>query len=683
MSSVAHVQTNRTPELVARAADEAGRLALKGTPDASGEAIRELRDEIARLEAAGHRDRARALAVSFQSATAAVVDGIAANVMSGGPKYSKAASSVKGVDNQERSQAIEASRNLGNALRDLDAAFASVARPSFGPADPRHTIVDESGVIRPAAYDTTKEAGPVWQRWMREAMSFGEVRRKFKQYKARVNEIVNAIPDSELAWSLTRFDALATQEGILRDNNAPLVNQWHDGHLTFQAKPGDFKDSTLSREALTYLFKQAMDREEPAERYGWAAARALHDRFHRVAHFMGSTLGERVLKVALKGTPGNVQMGSIWIQEEARHGDIMESCYNAIRLPHEPQLQQQGINSVMRPMTDKGAKSMMLARAFAELGAATGYLTLKGNAVPGSNADKALQGIFLDEVYHYVLMRAANIVGYQLENRWAHIVSMLLDSISYNNQEATDAAVYRLPEFLLIMEVAYAFNAIDKRVDKFMKTLTKEQMKAGVGPVHPKQDDLDAAFKEGSHARTIPYVMEQNPDLSYEDVLLLEKRFPGDYKLENRAIRQSDIDTMLGEYRTKRLSNPKYWMAKKGFEDVGDDTLVRKLEDGDGTITLRFKGPDQPPDVTVEADHFVSFTGNIGDMTMREIGALIDATGTKQFAAALRELEKTDYERTDRKRFYEHIVKHLGPNKKYQAKPLTIIEDVTGMPKTL
>jgi hypothetical protein len=211
-------------------------------------------------------------------------------------------------------------------------------------------------------------------------------------------------------------------------------------------------------------------------------------------------------------------------------------------LPNEPELKQQGINSVMRPMTDKGAKSMMLARAFAELGAATGYLTLKGNAVADSNADKALQGIFLDEVYHYVLMRAANAVGYKLENRWAHIINMAIDSMSYSNQEAADAAVYRLPEFLLLMEVAYAFNAIDKRVDKFLKTLTKEQMKEAVGPVYPKQDQLDAAFKDGEHARTIPYTMEQNPDLSYEDVLLLEKRFPGDYKVENRSIRQSDIE---------------------------------------------------------------------------------------------------------------------------------------------
>ena len=664
MNSVAQSTSVTTKDLVARAAAEAAAVAQSGGKPSAGGAIGALRAEVARLQSAGKGHEAHALSESFQSATAAALDKLAGDVMAGNVKITQGPSSGK---------------------RDLTAGGApagrtAMLRPTFGPADTRHTIVDEEGIVRPTAYDTTKEVAPLWQRWMREAMSIGEVRRKFKQYKARVNEIVNAIPDKELIWSLSRFDALATQEGILRDNNAPLVNQWHDGHLTFQAKPEDFKDSTLSREALAYLFKQAMDREEPAERYGWAAARALHDRFHRVAHFMGSTLGERVLKVALKGTPGNVQMGSIWIQEEARHGDIMESCYNAIRLPNEPELKQQGINSVMRPMTDAGAKSMMLSRAFAELGAATGYLTLKANAVPDSNADKALKGIFLDEVYHYVLMRAANIVGYGLENRFAHIVSMLLDSVSYNNQEAKDAAVYRLPEFLLIIEVAYAFMAIDKRVDKFLKTLTKDQMKAGVGPVHPKQDDLNAAFKDGSHARTIPYVMEQNPDLSYEDVLLLEKRFPGDYKLENRAIRQSDIDTMLREYRSERLSNPKYWMAKKGFEDGGNGTLVRKLEDGDGTITLTFKGRGAPPDVRVQADHFVAWQGNIGDMTMREIGALIDATGAKQFNAALKELEKTDFERTNPAKFYEYIVKHLGPNPKYQAKPLTIIEDVTGLP---
>ncbi|MEZ0311096.1 MAG: hypothetical protein ACAI38_04950 [Myxococcota bacterium] len=666
MNSIAQTSTAKTSDLVTRAVAEAVVIAQSGKPNAGGEAIRALDAEVARLQSAGQGREARALTASFKSATAVAVDKLAGDIMSGKTKV------TQGPD---------------TAKRDLSAGGApagrtAMLRPVFpAVADTRHTVTDEHGVTRVAAYDTTKETAPLALRWMREAMQIGEVRRKFKQYKKRVNEIVNAIPDKELAWSLTRFDALATQEGILRDNNAPLVNQWHDGHLTFQAKPTDFKDSTLSREALTYLFKQAMDREEPAERYGWAAARALHDRFHRVAHFMGSTLGERVLKVALKGTPGNVQMGSIWIQEEARHGDIMESCYNAIRLPNEPELKQQGINSVMRPMTDKGAKSMMLARAFAELGAATGYLTLKGNAVPDSNADKALQGIFLDEVYHYVLMRAANVVGYELNNRWMHVVSMLIDSFSSTNQEAADAAVHRLPEFLLIMEVAYAFNAIDKRVDKFLKTLTRQQLEAGVGPVHPKQDDLNAAFADGSHARTIPFVMEQNPDLSHEDVLMLEKRFPGDYKLENRVIRQSDIDMMLGEYRSQRLSNPKYWMAKKGFQDVGNGTLVRRLEEGDGSITLRFKGRGETPDVRVESEHFVSFEGNIGTMTMREIGALIDATGSKQFNAALKELEKTDYERTNPPKFYEEIVRKLGPSAKYQAKPLTIIEDVTGLPK--
>lgn len=666
MSSIAQTPAAKSNDLVTRAAAEAATIAQSGSPNPGGPAIDALRAEVARLQKAGKAHEAGVLTTSFQSATAAAVDKLASDILSGG---------------------VKATQGPSGGKRDLSAGGApagrtAMLRPTFGAADPRHTVVDDSGTVRPTAYDATKPSDPLLKRWLREAMSAGEVRRKFKQYKKRVNEIVDAIPDKELIWSLSRFDALATQEGILRNNNGPLVNQWKDGHLTFQATPADFKDSTISREALMYLFKQAMDREEPAERYGWAAARALHDRFHRVAHFMGSTLGERVLKVALKGTPGNIQMGSIWIQEEARHGDIMEACYNAVRLPNEPELKQQGINSVMRPMTDAGAKSMMLARAFAELGAATGYLTLKANAVPGSNADKALQGIFLDEVYHYVLMRAANIVGYGLENRFAHILSMLIDSFSSRNQEAADAAVHRIPEFLTLMEAAYAFMAIDKRVDKFLKTLTKEQMQQGVGPVHPRQDQLNAAFADGSHARTVPYVMEQNPDLSYEDVLLLEKRFPGDYKLEKRAIRQSDIDTMLREYRSERLSNPKYWMAKKGFEEAGNGTLVRKLEDGDGMITLRFKGRGEAPDVRVESNHFVTFEGDIGEMTMREIGALIDATGAKAFTQALKELEKTDFERTNPAKFYELIVKNLGPSEKYQAKPLTIIEDVTAQPKT-
>ncbi len=675
--------------LVSQAGRETAELASRGVskklhelPDASlPPALREVRRRITSLEAAGKRREANQLGEAYLRATQAALEALQklpAKKLTGNVAPSAASRpnlAEGGAAPGRTALQIEVPKNGSRG------AVANSDIP--GGVGPSYTIPGEAGAARPLAYDPSIPEPSLWKTALRELVSIPETRQKFKQFKKRVREIMAGITDQDLLWSLGRFDKLASQEGILRKNNHELVNQWPDGQLTFAAKPEDFEGATLSRQSLLYLFKQAMDREEPAERYGWAAAYALHNHFPRVSHFMGSTLGERVLKAALKGEPGSMQMGAVWIQEEGRHGDEMEAAYNAVRLPNEPVMKQQGINSVMRPMSAKGARSMMMGRAFAELGAGTAYLVLKANAKGGSNADRALTGIFQDEVYHYVLMKAVNTTAYGLENRFRHLLALFIDSARTTNQEAVDRAVYRRPEMLALVQLAYAMNAIDKRVSRFLKTIPKEELRAAVGPAYATDAALEAAVERGEHVRTRPYRMEQNPDLSFDDVRKLEQRFPGDYSLEQRSIRESEIQAILDEYRRERLTNPGYWKGKKGFvESEGADgsrLLARTLEDGESKLTLSFARPGESPRLRVESGHFVGLDASVAELTLRQIGAVMDAQSAEGLAVALGELRATDPEQQgNRRALYEAVVQKLGPSKAYQAKPLTLINDITG-----
>ena len=56
----------------------------------------------------------------------------------------------------------------------------------------------------------------------------------------------------------------------------------------------------------------------------------------------------------------------------------------------------------------------------------------------------------------------------------AVLAAMLIDSAATSNEEAVDRAVYRRPEMLLLLELGYALNAIDKRVSKFLKKLASK-----------------------------------------------------------------------------------------------------------------------------------------------------------------------------------------------------------------
>ncbi len=520
-------------------------------------------------------------------------------------------------------------------------------------------------------------------------------RQAFKAYKKRVNEIIAKVTDEDLMWSFKRLPALKLQEGILRKDGSPFVNQWPDGPLAAKCQSSDFDDATVSRESLLFMLKKAMDTELPAISYSFASAAPLHDYFHNIAHFMGSTLSERVIASALDGGAGGRALEAIWMKEEERHGHVLDAVYTAIRQDDEPVLHAQMAFPIVREVSAKGAKEMMYRRQFAEFAAGSAYLFLKANAKPDSNTDKALDGIFRDEIYHMVLMQAGCKAAYN-PSRLRNVIMMAHNAANAKDQTAVDEVQYKTPEPLMYLEFGYAFMAMEKRVNKFMKRFSLEELRQAVGVVYPTEKALAKAVEKGEHARTRHYTLEQNPDLSVAEVSHLAKRFPETFDLSRRAIKESEVLAILDGYRQARLADPGYWQSRKRYAEVvsaeGKKDLVgtpvflakqdgaklvleRQLADG-ATLRLSFDAPRGQPKVTLDNGAFIAFEGDMADMSWREIGAVMGAESAAQLARDL-DGAANDLEKKDRKAWIAEVVKNLGPRAAYKKEPLQVVRDVT------
>ncbi len=544
----------------------------------------------------------------------------------------------------------------------------------------RYYSVGKGGKEVALAYNPFTErenAGITYIRALLSPKENRRIRAEFKRFKKRINDIMAQVTDKDLMWSFSRLDKVRLLEGISRHDGTPLVNLWPHGTKTSQVDPSDFDDSTIPREDLALLFKAAMDIELPASMYSFASAAPLHDYFHDIAHFMGSTLSERVTASALHGNGKKRHETAVWSQEEERHGHVLDAVYNGIKVEGEPVLHAQLSYPIVRDVTAKGAKQMMLRREFAEIVAGTAYLVLKGNAKPDSNADKALDGIFRDELYHSILMQAGVKAAYN-PSRFGNVVMILHNALLARGDTATDEVRYRVPEPLLVLETAYAFMAMEKRIHQFMKQFSIEDLRKAVGPVYATEEALQAAVDRGEHARTRHYEVEQNPDLSEAEVAALVKRFPDRFDLANRNIRESELVKILDLYKSNHLARPTYWLDRKDFKDVattdGARVLERKYTDG-SSLTLTFTKAGELPWVKMDTGVLLTFDRSMADMTFREIGALMASDSAQSFAKGCD--ESPDLERTDKRAWFTQLVLNLSSRKTYQAAPLTIVRDVT------
>lgn len=557
------------------------------------------------------------------------------------------------------------------------------AAPTLKPGTPRSTqgaleVTDKNGVRHPLGYNPEIPYKSLWRETWDWIVGFPSKAAGVRRYMNRTQELVNAINDEDLSWSLNRFDVLQNQEGILRLGNRELVNDWKrwSGMNLMKVMPDDFADASVSRISIRKIFKQAMDREEPTRAYQWTSAMNLHNYLPRVAHFMGVTFQERAIAVALRG---EAPVRSVWAAEEERHGNILERVYDFSREPGQPKLVEQGIAPTSPKAGRYSASSMMANRSLAEIGAGTGYLFLKGNARPGSPADRALEGIFRDEVYHYALMNAARKWGMGLRSRWAQLGHVLFHQLDNPLPTAVDAVIDERGGFspLTIFEIAYAFWQIDKRVSRYLETIPDSEGKRLVGMAYRGEAEVKAAVARGEHTWTEPFPVEVNPEMSGEDVRELIRRFPGRFDASRRVLRASQIRGILTRYRAS-LAEPSYWLRAKGYQVVSDPSadvlrLAREAGEGDKRVLFHLLFPKDgfPANYIVirvgPADRErIVFTSKLEDVSLRQFGAIFgaeDASALADFAALA-----TDYTATE-------IAGRLLKTPGYQKDPIPVIED--------
>lgn len=606
------------------------------------------------------------------------------------------------------------------------------AGPQRSTQAPIYQTID--GVQRPLSYNPALVRPPLWKETLVYAAHPIKRVKQVVQYVRRVNQYMAELTDADLGWSMKRFPEFEKQEGILRHSNRALVNdwkQWSGGSLP-KVSPADYNDALMSRVSIRKIFKQAMDREEPTLSYQATSAHELHDFMHNVAHFMGITMQERVISIALTGNP---PQESVWAAEEKRHGNIMERVYNFSRPQGWPELNEQGIAPTS---PSRGAHSMIANRALAEIGAGTGYLVLKSNAKKGSPADLALEGIFRDEVYHYVLMDAARKWGFghpaplhervwgltrwtaqmiaravmdlpglrrlgvkvqvkQLNQYWG--LERLLNIVQHYNDNqlplAVDTVIDERGGFspLAVFQVAYAFASIHNRVTKYLNTIPDEQGNRAIGQVYKTQAEFDAAVAEGKHTRTETFSVEQNPDLTADEVRELARRFPGRFQFERRSIKASQIRDILANYR-ELLKSQSYWQRKKGFArgkdrvyynvstnrivDVGlaaANVLERRYPDGKVVVAFPTQpSKDAQPEVTVlDAAGNTLLRKPVSDLSMRQLGVIFADDAPAEAKKGVEPLSKInelgpDYTPAE-------INARLGAKQTYRAEPLQLIED--------
>ena len=457
------------------------------------------------------------------------------------------------------------------------------------------TITKKDGSVHPLSYDPSAPvAGSLRGAWSAVA-SMPEKIRNFRRFVGRVDELVNdAITDDNLWWSVNRLNTVTTQEGILRPSNNLLVNKWSMGSSLKEARPEDFRDSSLSMESRIKLFKVAMDLEEPTLQYQYAFAQNLHN-------------------------------------------------------------------------------------LTAELSAAAAYLTMKANTVKDSPTDQALDGIYRDEVYHYVIMSLVNKFALGQASRWTRLARIFRHSFDYRPPAPNDEVVHRrkLGSPLMALEVGYAFLAIDKRIDRFLKAMHPETAKELIGPTRLSQKALDADIAEGKLIPTKFFRMEQNSDLTKDEVETLAKRFPAWFDAGERKVKASDIREVLDTYRRRSLTNPRYWLKRKGFkvrkgpEFAGRTVIERELSPDEGTaLRLEFQSPGAQPTATVvdyAGGGTTLWTAPVESLSLLQVGALMDAEKWEGFAQAL-EAKKQDLS-------YEELMRKMSNNRTYQADPIPVVHD--------
>lgn len=277
-------------------------------------------------------------------------------------------------------------RPEGDATMTVEQRVSKDPTASTLEVDGSLTVRDADGNERLLTYnpDDPSHKPPLWKLVLQALRNAKDKREKLKKFRQRAKDILANVTDEELMWSLGRIPKLVRQEGILREDNNALVNQWPQGAAIHEVKPEDFASSSLDEQSLIRVFLMAMEPELPADRSGWTAAGDLHEALPAVAHFMGSTLQERVLAVALRG---RAPERSVWIREEMRHAETLAKIRNNSRSPGRPAITAQGIAPREPKPTTYSARSMMANRALAELAASFAYLTLRANATEGSATD--------------------------------------------------------------------------------------------------------------------------------------------------------------------------------------------------------------------------------------------------------------------------------------------------------
>ncbi|MBI4423807.1 MAG: hypothetical protein HY554_08775 [Elusimicrobia bacterium] len=554
----------------------------------------------------------------------------------------------------------------------LAAAKPAPARVKAQPV----TVTWPDGTVHPISYNPRQRRPFFLVRWWRAALGLPEQVRRIRRFARRVDASVNGeITDDNLWWSINRLAAMENQEGILRVNNRPLINAWDNAKALKDVSRADLAQSSLDDEAIMRVFKKAMDLEEPTIQYQFAFAQNLHPLIVRLAHFLGTTLQERVLVVALKGRQVNM---SIWSDEEERHGPILEKLYERVQDPERPGLTQQG-EAPRLPRVERTAKlalSNMGNRALAEMGAAAAYLTVRANAQAGSPLERAMEGIYRDEVYHYAIMQLVSKWALGQHSRFARLYRLLRHDLDYRVPPATDRVVHRgLMPPLLLLEVIYVVNALDKRVDRFLRSIPEAKARAIVGPANVTDEAVAAAARRRENTVTLHARMEQNPDLTAKEVQTLSERFPGWIDASERALRASWIREVLSNYRRHSLAKPEYWMRKKGFAKARQEgvrvVLERALEEEKGKfLVLDFAGPVADPVLRIEdreAGTRVLWQESLDRMSMLQIGAVMEA----ETLGVLKELEE---KREDLS--YAELVRRLNKSSTYQAAPIPLIDDL-------
>ncbi|MBI4349552.1 MAG: hypothetical protein HY553_22140 [Elusimicrobia bacterium] len=589
-----------------------------------------------------------------------------ANIYEDGIKASKSALGTAGeVEAPEASADTKAPLILG--LRKGD---HKVQKPIV--------VKKKDGTLHPLSYDpAAPKVGLVKSVWNAVTNIPNKIR-LIRRYMKRVDELVNvAITDENLWWSVSRLKTVSTQEGILRASNSLLVNQWDSGSSLKHASPSDFRESSLNTDSRIRLFKRAMDLEEPTLQYQYAFAQNLHNLLHTMSHFLGWTFQERLLLAALKDKSAP---RSIWATEELRHGPVLEAAYNMSRDHDRPPLYQQGEAPRLPQVTSKPylALSGMANRSLAELAAGSAYLTIKANAVKDSPTDRALDGIYRDEVYHYVIMSMVNKFAMKQESRWTRLYRIFRHDLDYRPPPPNDTVIHKraFGSPLMAFEVAYALFAIDKRIDRFLKLLPVETAMELIGPHYLTTQALDEAVAKGNLIPTKHFRMEQNPDLTRDEVETLAKRFPAWFDASERNVKASDIREVLTTYRTHRLTKPEYWAKRKGFErkpnsPSGAVVIERPLSAAEGTaLRLEFMAPGREPVVTI-VDYAGAGTAlwqaDMSNLSLLQVGALMDAEKWEGLAQAL-EAKKKDLS-------YEELLRKLNRTVPYQQNPLPLVQD--------